>query len=569
MQPTLHSDASCLICLENFIPQPARVEEQKCILYCSHIFHRECIEKWLMKVQYPCLVCRATDDVDTTEARKTEKIAEGILAEVRKEIYRVRRLNLEKNTEAAQAAKKVERMVSMKLLIIGSGYVGLVTGACFAEMGHHVVCLDINRAKIAGLQQGFIPIYESGLEELVRRNAQADRLIFTSDYASAVADTQVCFIAVDTPMTPEGDADLQYVRNVAVSIATHMNGYRLIVNKSTVPMGTAKEVAAIIRETLDKRGVSFEFDVVSNPEFLKEGNAIQDFMKPDRVVIGSDSEKATHIMKEIYAPFMFNHERLIVMDIASAELTKYAANAMLATRISFMNELAVLCEHTGADISKVRKGIGSDKRIGNSFLYAGPGFGGSCLPKDIKALYTYARKHQCPLTLIETVDAINQRQKLLLGKKIQHYYASRSGLEGKTIAILGLAFKPDTDDMREAPSLVLIQQLLKAGCDLRLFDPVAMENARKLLGAETAIAWCGSVLEAAKGADAIALVTEWKEFRLLDFPALRSTMRGNAFFDGRNQYQPSEMAQFGFDYICIGNGSHESRSVLESESHTH
>ena len=459
--------------------------------------------------------------------------------------------------------------VNMKLLIVGSGYVGLVTGACFAEMGHHVVCLDINRTKIASLQQGFIPIYEPGLEELVRRNAQANRLSFTTDYATAVAESQVCFITVDTPVTPEGDADLQYVRNVAKSIAEHMNDYRLIVNKSTVPIGTAREVARIIRDTLEKRRLSLDFDVVSNPEFLKEGNAIQDFMKPDRVVIGSESDKSTQIMKEIYAPFMLNHERMIVMDIASAELTKYAANAMLATRISFMNELAGLCEHIGADINKVRKGIGADNRIGNSFLYAGPGFGGSCLPKDIRALHNYARKQQHPLTLVEAVEAINQRQKMLLGKKIHFYYASRSGLEGKTIAILGLAFKPDTDDMREAPSLVLIQQLLKAGCDLRLYDPIASDNARKLLGTQSSITWCTNELDAAKGADAVALVTEWKQFRLLDFPALRSTMRGNAFFDGRNQYIPAEMAQHGFDYICIGNGSHESRSVLASESRAH
>lgn len=511
MEPAAHDKVKCAICLENFKPQSDRVDEHT----------------------------------------------------------PVRRLHVDENTQVAQAANKVKRMVNMKLLIVGSGYVGLVTGACFAEMGHHVVCLDINQAKIASLQQGRIPIYEPGLEELVRRNAQADRLSFTSDYATAVAEARVCFITVDTPVTAEGDADLQYVRSVAASIAQHMNDYKLIVNKSTVPMGTAQEVAGIIRETLMKRRVSIEFDVVSNPEFLKEGNAIQDFMKPDRVVIGSDSIKATEIMQEIYAPFMLNHERLIVMDIASAELTKYAANAMLALRISFMNELALLCEQIGATINNVRKGIGADKRIGNSFLYAGPGFGGSCLPKDIRALHNFARKHQSPLTLVETVESVNQRQKMLLGKKIQHYYASRSGLEGKTIGILGLAFKPDTDDMREAPSLVLIQQLLTAGCELRLYDPVAMENAKKLLGPNPSITWCHNELDTAKGSDAIALVTEWKQFRLLDFPALLTAMRGNAFFDGRNQYQPSAMAQHGFDYICIGNGSHESRSVLESESHAH
>ncbi len=451
----------------------------------------------------------------------------------------------------------------MKLLVIGSGYVGLVTGACFAEMGHHVVCLDINQEKIAALQQGIIPIYEPGLEELVHRNKEAHRLSFTTDYASAVAVSEICFITVDTPVTAEGDANLQFVRNVATSLGEHLTDYKVIVNKSTVPIGTAQEVAKIIRSSLAKRNLDVEFDLVSNPEFLKEGNAINDFMKPDRVVIGTESPKAAHIMKEIYSPFMLSHDRLILMDIASAEMTKYAANAMLATRISFMNELAGLCELTGADVNKVRIGMGSDKRIGYSFLYAGPGFGGSCLPKDIRALHNFSRKQGHPLMILEAVDAVNQRQKTLLGRKMQSYFGSSDTLEGKTIAILGLAFKPDTDDMREAPSLVLIQQLLNMGCHLRLFDPISMENAKKLIGTPAKISWCQDEYDAAKDADALVLVTEWKQFRFLDFPTLLKVMRGKAFFDGRNQYNPAEMFHIGFDYIGIGN---DSRSILASKS---
>ena len=440
-------------------------------------------------------------------------------------------------------------------------------GRASQKWGIHVICLDINQEKIAALKQGIIPIYEPGLEELVRRNTHAHRLQFSTDYPSSVSASQVCFITVDTPVAPNGEADLQFVRSVAASIAEQMTGYCLIVNKSTVPMGTAAEVAQIIRSTMAQRGLNFEFDVVSNPEFLKEGNAINDFMKPDRVVIGSDSPRAVQLMKEIYAPFMLNHDRLILMDIASAEMTKYAANAMLATRISFMNDLAGLCELTGADINKVRIGIGSDKRIGYSFLYAGPGFGGSCLPKDIRALHHFARNRGHPLTLIEAVEEVNHSQKRLLGRKIDAYF--RSGLQGKVIALLGLSFKPDTDDMREAPSLVLIQQLLEAGCNLRLYDPVAMENAKRLIGVKEAIVWCQDEMDAAKGCDALVLVTEWKQFRFLDFPEILSQMRGKAFFDGRNQYNPEEMFQLGFDYISIGNGSHESQSLLESESRPH
>lgn len=440
----------------------------------------------------------------------------------------------------------------MHLLIIGAGYVGLVTAACLAEMGHHVVCLDINREKIDLLNRGSIPIYEPGLEEIVKRNVKAHRLSFTTDYAMAVVSATVCFIAVDTPISPDGNADLQYVRNVAESIAAHMNGYRIIVNKSTVPVGTARLVEEWVRGVLEKRGVDFEFDVISNPEFLKEGNAVGDFMKPDRVIIGAQNPRATAAIKEIYSPFMLSHDRLIIMDVASAEMTKYAANAMLATRISFVNELAGLCELTGADINKVRKGIGADKRIGYSFLYAGPGFGGSCLPKDIRALRSHARTLGYSTPLIDAVEAVNMQQKQVIGQKIANYFATRNGLEGKTVGILGLSFKPDTDDMREAASLTLIQQLLAANVSLRLYDPVAMDNAKKILNKYPHITWCSSELDVASGADAIALITEWKQFRFLDFAELLARMKGNAFFDARNQYHPAEMAKKGFDYISIG-----------------
>ena len=440
----------------------------------------------------------------------------------------------------------------MKLLIIGTGYVGLVTGTCFAEMGHHVTCLDINHDKIDGLNEGHIPIYEPGLEEMVKRNIKARRLNFTTDYAKAVADAQVCFITVDTPVSSNGEADMRFVSSVARSIAQHMNGYKVIVNKSTVPVGSADLVASIITSSLRERNVSLEFDVVSNPEFLKEGNAVNDFMKPDRVVIGTRSANALNIMKEIYSPFMLSHERIIVMDPASAEMTKYAANAMLATRISFMNELAGLCELTGADVNKVRKGIGADKRIGYHFLYAGPGFGGSCFPKDVRALRTHAHALGYDTPLINAVETVNMRQKEVLGKKIDNYFSDKEGTQNKTVAILGLSFKPDTDDMREAPSLTLIQHLLQANAKLRVFDPVAMENAKKIIPEHSNITWCSDELDAVNGADAVALVTEWKQFRFLDFDAVISKMKGKAFFDGRNQYNPEEMKQKGFDYFCIG-----------------
>ncbi len=440
----------------------------------------------------------------------------------------------------------------MRILIIGTGYVGLVTGACFAEMGHHVICLDINEKKIKDLQKGIIPIYEPGLQEIVLRNIEDQRLAFTTDYQEGIKHAQVCFIAVPTPSNDDGSCNISYVQKCAESIGQVMDEYRVIVNKSTVPIKTAQMVKEIISEQLKRRSIDIEFDVVSNPEFLKEGSAISDCMKPDRVIIGYESTQARDIMREVYSPFMLNHDRLIEMDILSAELTKYAANAMLAARISFMNEISQICKRIGANINEIRKGIGSDKRIGNSFLYAGIGYGGSCFPKDVRALIATAKESGYEPALLEAVETINQKQKKELLKSMLKYYADKGGLSGKTIAIWGLAFKPDTDDMREAPSLVLIEELLKAGANVRLYDPVSMNNAKNLLKEKPQITWCKSEFEAAQSADAIALLTEWKQFRLVSFPSLVNQMQGSAFFDGRNQYKSSEMKKHGFDYFCIG-----------------
>lgn len=442
----------------------------------------------------------------------------------------------------------------MRLLIIGTGYVGLVAGTSFAEMGHHVTCLDINAEKIALLNTGVVPIWEPGLEELIRRNHKAKRLEFTTDFISSIKEASVIFIAVDTPVALDGQADLKQVTAVATSIGSLISEYKVIVNKSTVPVGTHRLVEEIIQNKLDERGLNFSFDVVSNPEFLKEGCAIEDFMKPDRVIIGTHSPKAADIMKEIYSAFTFSHERIIVMDPASSEVTKYASNSMLALRISFMNEMAGFCELMGASVNEVRKGMGADKRIGHSFLYAGPGYGGSCFPKDIRALKTQATLHDYEMPILEACEEVNARQKLVLGNKLSAYFSQSGGLEGKTVAIWGLSFKPDTDDMREAPSLVLINHLLKAKANIRLFDPVAMKNAQKIIGDSPLITWSEDEYQAADGADAVVLVTEWKQFRFLDFERVIRTMKGKAFFDGRNQYHAENMQKIGFHYYGIGHG---------------
>lgn len=454
----------------------------------------------------------------------------------------------------------------MKILVVGTGYVGLVTGTCLAEMGHHVICLDVNKAKIDQLKTGVIPIYEPGLEEIVKRNSKAKRLQFSTDYASSVKQSLVCIICVETPCMPDGSCNLGYMESAGRMIAEQMDGYRLIVNKSTVPIGTAHHLRDTIQSTLDSRHIKVEFDVVSNPEFLKEGDAVNDCMKPDRIVIGADSERAIELMKEVYSAFAVRQDKFIVMDILSAELTKYAANAMLATRISFMNELGRLCEATGANINAIRKGIGSDSRIGSSFLYAGAGYGGSCFPKDLKALYNLAHRLGLDLSIIGAVESVNQKQKTLLGEKIFSYFQTRGGIKGKTVALWGLAFKPDTDDMREAASLTLIRQLHNWGAQIRVFDPVAMANAKALLHEHTEIHWCEDELQAAQGADAIALVTEWKQFRLINFEDVRNRMRGRAFFDGRNQYKSKEMRQRGFDYYGIGLPQHGDNRPLHPSS---
>lgn len=435
--------------------------------------------------------------------------------------------------------------------MIGTGYVGLVTGACFAEMGHTVMCLDINSSKIAGLQQGIIPIFEPGLEDLVKRNAAQKRLFFTTDYEKGVEFAEVCFIAVPTPSREDGSCDTGYVESAARSIGKVMTAPKIVVNKSTVPVGTAAFVSQCITEELKLRGRHIAFDVVSNPEFLKEGAACLDCLKPDRIIIGADNPTTLEVMKELYSAFNVCRDRVITMDILSAEMTKYAANAMLATRISFMNEIAEICKLVGANVNEVRKGIGSDTRIGYSFLYPGVGYGGSCFPKDVRALISKAQDVGASSSILEAVDQVNDRQKKVLGQKMIQYFGARGGVQNKTIAVWGLSFKPDTDDMREAPSLEFIQQLLNEGARLRLFDPVAMPKAQKLVEHPN-ITWCEDVMEATDGADAIALLTEWKQFRLVDFTPIKKRMKGLAFFDGRNQYKPLDMKNRGFDYISIG-----------------
>ncbi|MDE3055138.1 MAG: UDP-glucose/GDP-mannose dehydrogenase family protein [Verrucomicrobiota bacterium] len=447
----------------------------------------------------------------------------------------------------------------MKIVIIGTGYVGLVTGSCFAEMGHQVFCLDIDQEKIASLERGILPIYEPGLQELVDRNKKQKRLHFTTDYA-IVQQAPIAFIAVPTPASSTGRCNLSYVESVARKIGKEILAPITLVNKSTVPVGTADSVSKWVHEEIAKRGLSFRCDVVSNPEFLKEGAAVQDCLKPDRIVIGSNAAQATALLREIYAPFQINSQRMLVMDVRSAEMTKYAANAMLATRISFMNEVARVCEEVGANVNDVRRGIGSDARIGPSFLYPGVGFGGSCFPKDLQALIATAEEAGVDPLLLKATSQVNCLQKERLGEKILRYFAMKGGLAGKKIAIWGLSFKPDTDDMRDAPSLHLIQTLLAEGASLRLFDPVAIPNAQKMLAHSPSIEWCQGAQEAAKGVDAIALITEWKEFRSVDFNSISAEMRGKVLFDGRNQYSAEEMQKRGFDYISIGQQDFVSRT---------
>lgn len=442
----------------------------------------------------------------------------------------------------------------MKIAIVGTGYVGLVSGTCFAEMGVDVTCVDIDSRKIDGLKSGLIPIYEPGLEDMVLRNVKADRLHFTTQITDILDQVQVVFSAVGTPPGDDGSADLKYVLEVARTIGKNMQQYILLVTKSTVPVGTAAIVRKTIQDELDKRGVSIDFGVASNPEFLKEGDAINDFMSPDRVVVGVETEKAKEIMTKLYRPFLLNNFRVIFMDIPSAEMTKYAANAMLATRISFMNDVANLCELLGADVNMVRKGIGTDQRIGGKFLYPGCGYGGSCFPKDVKALIQTAEQNGYELKVLKSVEEVNENQKQILFKKLKKHFEQ---LVGKTIAIWGLSFKPNTDDMREAPSLVLIEKLLSSGCKVRLFDPVAIREAQKSLDRmgishRENIYFAKDIYDAILDVDALLLVTEWKEFRMPSWPVVKKSMKGNLILDGRNIYDKAEMQEQGFIYDCIG-----------------
>ena len=436
----------------------------------------------------------------------------------------------------------------MKIAIVGTGYVGLVTGTCFAEIGVNVTCVDTNSEKIESLQKGVIPIYENGLEEMVLRNVKAKRLKFTTSLESCLDDVEVIFSAVGTPPDEDGSADLSYVLEVARTIGRNMNQYKLVVTKSTVPVGTARRVRAAIQEELDKRGGNIEFDVASNPEFLKEGNAISDFMSPDRVVVGVESVRAEKLMSKLYKPFLLNNFRVIFMDIPSAEMTKYAANSMLATRISFMNDIANLCELVGADVNMVRSGIGSDTRIGRKFLYPGIGYGGSCFPKDVKALIKTAEQNGYTMRVLRAVEDVNEAQKGVLFEKLMKQF--NGDLKGKTIALWGLAFKPETDDMREAPGLVLIDKLLKAGCQIRAYDPAAMNECKRRIG--DVIYYARDMYDAVLDADVLMLITEWKEFRLPSWAVIKKTMNQQIVLDGRNIYDKKEMEELGFIYSCIG-----------------
>jgi len=434
----------------------------------------------------------------------------------------------------------------MNIAVVGSGYVGLVTGACFSEMGINVTCIDVDSEKIENLKKGIVPIYEPGLEELVKRNYQSGRLQFSTDLSSCLDRVEVLFNAVGTPPGEDGSADLRYVLEVAHAVGRHLTDYILVVTKSTVPVGTSLKVKKAIQEELDKRGVKIEFDVVSNPEFLKEGAAIKDFMGPDRVVVGTESERAKMLMERLYKPFTLNNYRMIFTDIPSAEMIKYAANAMLATRISFMNDIANLCQLVGADVNMVRRGIGSDSRIGSKFLYPGCGYGGSCFPKDVKALIKTAAENGYQMKLLEAVEAVNEKQKTILFDKLKNIFPD---LKGTTVALWGLSFKPETNDMREAPSLVIIDLLLKEGVTVKVYDPVAMDETRKLLGDK--VIYACDMYDAALDSDALFLLTEWKEFRLPSWNVLKKTMKHPVVIDGRNIYDKKEMTENGFEYHSI------------------
>ncbi|MDI1234696.1 MAG: UDP-glucose/GDP-mannose dehydrogenase family protein [bacterium] len=435
----------------------------------------------------------------------------------------------------------------MKVAVVGTGYVGLVTGTCFAEVGINVVCIDIDVNKIENLKKGILPIYEPGLEEMVERNFKKGRLQFSSSLKDSIGDCEAAFIAVGTPPDEDGSADLKYVLGVANDIGTYMKDYLVVVTKSTVPVGTANKVKAALSEALAKRGSTIGFDVASNPEFLKEGAAIDDFMKPDRIVIGVESTKAEEVMTRLYKPFLLNGHPCIFMDIPSAEMTKYAANSMLATKISFMNDIANLCEIMGADVNMVRKGIGSDSRIGQKFIYPGIGYGGSCFPKDVKALIKTASENGYKMKVLQAVEDVNDAQKHVMFTKLSNYFRE---LKGKKIALWGLSFKPKTDDMREAPSLVLIEQLLNAGVSIAAYDPVAMHEAQRILG--DTITYCNDMYQTLENADALVVVTEWPEFRSPDFIQIASQLNQKAIFDGRNIYEPADMKNLGYHYECIG-----------------
>ena len=439
----------------------------------------------------------------------------------------------------------------MNIAIVGTGYVGLVSGTCFADTGANVTCIDVDEKKIERLNNGEIPIYEPGLDELVVKNVKAGRLKFSSDLASVLNDQEIVFSAVGTPPDEDGSADLKYVLQVAKTIGENLNRYLVVVTKSTVPVGTARKVRETIQAELDKRGVDMTFDVASNPEFLKEGNAIKDFMSPDRVVVGIESEKAKKTLTKLYKPFLINNFRVIFMDIPSAEMTKYAANSMLATRISFMNDIANLCELVGADVNMVRQGIGADTRIGRKFLYAGCGYGGSCFPKDVKALIKTADKAGYSMEVLKAVERVNERQKHVLFNKLVKAYGDEKELKGKTIALWGLSFKPETDDMRESTALVIIDSLLKAGCNIRAYDPVAMDECKRRLP-DAPITYCRDMYDAVLDADAMLLLTEWKEFRLPTWAVIKKEMIRPLVIDGRNIFDIEELEENGFEYHCIG-----------------